>query len=282
MLERANAMQRLNHSIEEKNSRICAILDIDAKRLNSEEITYEYWAAYLQSIADIVPAVKINMDERKKLYWDIVELAKVLGFFVIGEIKEEEIGYIMENKTKAIVENHTIDAIVIDVDIHKELAEIEQFLKCLKANGKGAFISIRDHEEEEAKRWQIIKRIKKRKRISSREKFFEIQHKIDRSCYAEDGKPDYLMVGIAILRSEHIPIMNTDTFSLIYNYEEEKNNDIVTIFDGNGLGALITINFTKDCSATCYSEENWGEIRSKVIEKRDEINSAINEYYGIE
>ena len=140
MLEGLNAMERLGHMIINKNSRICTEINIDAvqEKFNDEnlcdEIVYEYAVSYLQMIADIIPAVKIMAKERNGLYWRIAELAKRLGLFVICEIDQEEVGYILENKTKIIAENGIIDAVIINITSDNDELQILQFLKLLKTN----------------------------------------------------------------------------------------------------------------------------------------------------
>lgn len=277
MLKGANAMQRLNDYIKEKDSRICVVLNLDAdipkafkERLTtsrevSDEIIYEYFTTYLQEIVDIVPAVKIIKAEKNKLYWNIMEAAKALGFFVIAEVEQEDIGYIMENKTKLIIENSSLDAVVLKIDLYEKLKETEQFLKLLKKEEKGAFISARKMQNERKKK--KIRIFAKPKDDSIRSLFLELQHDVDRDYYDSNGEPTYLMIGVAVLEPEQIQMVSAYNFTL---YEEERNiEDIVNIFDGDGLGMLIEV-----------KTQNLEETRQELLEKKEKINTAINEFYG--
>lgn len=279
MLKGANAMQRLNDCIKEKDSRICVVLNLDAdipkafkerfttSREVSDEIIYEYFITYLQEVVDIVPAVKIIKNEKNRLYWDIMEVAKVLGFFVITEVEQEDIGYIMENKTKLIIENRSLDAVVLKIDLYEKLKEAEQFLKLLKKEEKGAFISARKMQNERKKK--KIRIFAKPKDDSMRSMFSKLQHAVDQDYYDSNGVPSYLMVGVAVLEPEQIHLINTYSFTL---YEEEwKIADIVNIFDGEGLGMLVEVENT-----------NIEEVRQELLKKKEEINTAINKFYGRE
>lgn len=277
MLKGANAMQRLNDYIKEKDSRICVVLNLDAdipkafkERLNtsrevSDEIIYEYFTTYLQEIVDIVPAVKIIKAEKNKLYWNIMEAAKALGFFVIAEVEQEDIGYIMENKTKLIIENSSLDAVVLKIDLYEKLKEAGQFLKLLKKEEKGAFISARKMQNERKKK--RIRIFAKPKDDSIRSLFSELQHDVDQDYYDSNGEPTYLMIGVAVLEPEQIQMVSAYNFTL---YEEERNiEDIVNIFDGYGLGMLVEVK-------TPILEE----ARQELLKKKENINTAINEFYG--
>ena len=144
-----------------KNSRICAEFDMDAvpksfrEKFNTDlcdEIVYEYAVSYFQIIANTIPAVKIVAKERGRLYWHIAELAKQLGFFVICEIEQEEVGYIMESKTKVIAENKTIDAVIININLDdSDNSQILHFLKLLKETEKAAFIKVKEVKKKTKK-----------------------------------------------------------------------------------------------------------------------------------
>ena len=85
------------------------------------------------------------------------------------------------------------------------------------------------------------------------------------------------MVGVAILKQEDYDFLSTYTFSLICNYEEEKIDKVVSLFDGDRQGALVVINFDYN------TQEDWKEELLKEVRKKNEIlNNAINDFYGIE
>lgn len=292
-----NAMERLNNCIKEKSSRICAELDIGDESIpksfkekftsetGSDEIVYEYFVTYLQAIVDIVPAVKVTMKkkEMEKVYWRVVEVAKTMGFFVISQINQEDIGYVIDNNIKFIIENNILDSIIVSMDIYEDLNNIETFFKLLKENGKGAFIKLRRIDKEPVKqKWKIISRIRRKREPSINELFFNLQSNVDSSCVQED---EYLMVGIETISLEHLNIANTDTFVLVSNYEEEQLDEIANAFDANGLGALITMNladaYTKDYLGVLYTEKTWAEAaRTEAIRQREKINNAIDKIYG--
>lgn len=283
MIEGLNAMERLGHIMKNKNSRICAEFDMDAvpksfrEKFNTDlcdEIVYEYAVSYFQIIANTIPAVKIVAKERGSLYWHIAELAKYLGFFVICEIEQEEVGYIMENKTKVVVENSLIDAVIININLDdNDNSQILHFLELLKETEKAAFIKVKEVKKKTKNIWWKV--FQKKKEETLRQYFSHLQ--IEKMCYDEMGKLTYSMVGVAIEKQQDYEFISTYTFSLICNYEEEKLGEVVNLFDGEGQGALAVINFANK------TQEDWEEALAKeVIKKNKRLNDAINEFYGRE
>lgn len=284
MIEGLNSMERLGHMMTNKNSRICAEFDMDAvpksfrEKFHTEdlcdEIVYEYAVSYLQ-IIESVPAVKIVAKERGSLYWHIAELAKQLGFFVICEVEQEEVGYIMENKTKVIAENKVIDAVIININLDdNDNSQILHFLELLKETEKAAFIKVKETQKKPKKRWWKV--LSRKKEETLRQKFSHLQD-IERICYDENGKPTYSMVGVAVEKEQDYEFLSTYTFSLICNYEEEKLGEVVKLFDGEGQGALAVVNFANK------TQEDWEEaLLKEVMQKNERLNNAINEFYGIE
>ncbi len=274
-----NAMERINNHIKSKNSRICVVLNIDSDipKMDSDEVTYEYLSAYLQVIAGIVPAVKIISKEKDRpLYWNIVEVAKSLGLLVICEIKEEEIGYIMDIGVKRIIEK--IDAVIIETNLGDKLEVVEQFIKLLKLEGKAAFISPMGQQENKKTKWW--RRIFKEKKITTKELFLKLYNKFG-FCYDENAKLTYIVAGLVITKLENKELLNPYIFA-ICDYEEKIDDivdDIVNIADGEGLGLLITSNLNINIEQGQAWEEN---VKLELIRENEIINNAINQFYGIE
>lgn len=282
-----NAMERLNESIKSKNSRICAVLNIDnipeffknKFEQESDELIYEYAIAYLQAIAQNIPAVKITGKEKGKVYWDIVEAARHLGFFVICEIMQEDIqfGYILESQTKIMIEN--IDAVIINMDLGDNL-EIERFIKLLKEKQKAAFINIRNSKTQEESnkkvKWSLFKK-KAPVVITPREAFNKLKNNVERICYDQNGNPTYVMIGLVITKPDQIDILTP------YNYaifdEHEQMSVIASVAPKDGLGVLVTTNLYPEHTTP---EDFFKHIMKKAKEDTDKINNAINEFYGIE
>ncbi len=286
MIAGVNAMERLGSIITNKNSRICADFDIDAAKKSFQEkfyienecneIVYEYAVSYLQIIAEIISAVKITSKERNSLYWRIAEVAKKLGLFVICEIEQEELGYILENTTKIVAENRIIDAVIINIDLedNNNDQKIFQFLGLLKKAKKAVFIKVKEGQEKPKRRWWEL--FSKKKEKTPRQHFSNLQS-VEPIGHDEIGRPTYLMVGVAILKQEDYDFLSTYTFSLICNYEEEKIDKVVSLFDGDRQGALVVINFDYN------TQEDWKEeLLKEVTQKNERLNNAINEFYGIE
>lgn len=292
-----NAMERLNDCIKKKNSRICAELNIDdesipktfKEKFTSEtlcdEIAYEYFVTYLQAIVDIVPAVKIILKkkEMENVYWHVAEVSKAMGFFVISQISQEDIGYVIDNNIKNIIESDVLDSMIISMDIYGEINKVKTFLKLLKENGKGAFINLRrTYKEKEKQKWRIITRIRRKREPNANELFFEMQCNIDLDYVQGE---EYSMIGIETMNIENCNIGNTDTFVLVSNYEQDQYDEIANAFDGNGLGALITMNladaYTKDYLGVIYTEKTWAEAaRTEAMRHKEKINTAIGKFYG--
>lgn len=280
-----NAMDRLSSFIKLKNSRICGVLDIDnipdffKDNFSSEqsEVVYEYAITYLQAIAENVPAVKIIAKEKEKLYWDIVEAAKYLGLFVICEVHQEEIefSYILESRTKMIIEN--VDAVIIDLS---DNLEIERFIKLLKEKKKGVFINIRNNETQEESKKKTKRRLftKKAPKItnSPKDSFFRLSNKIERNCYDQNGELTYLMIGLVIMRPDQKYILTPYNYAMIN--DEIETEDIVSIADADGMGILVTNDLYPEHSTDDFFEQ----IRQEARKKTEKINNAINKFYGIE
>ena len=90
--------------------------------------------------------------------------------------------------------------------------------------------------------------------------------------------PTYISVGLYITEKQDYQMLNPYIFSLISL--EQGIEEVVSIIDREGQGALILINLAKSC---IFSEKNWAEIvRQEVVQKNTKINDDINEFYGIE
>ncbi len=160
-----NAMQRLNEQILEKNSRICAGLDpsweeiLKLKKCEKNvffqpDVLSKYCSDYIDSIYDIVPAIKINIAFFEKMqccdvYFEVANYAKEKGLFVIGDVKRGDIGSTSQAYADAYVgENSPFDAVTINPYFGTD--GVMPFLKLAKENGKGVFILVKTSNKSSA------------------------------------------------------------------------------------------------------------------------------------
>ena len=169
-----NAMQLLNDLIVEKNSRICAGLDVKWEDIpdafkkefgwddekgeeNMEDfsqIIYKYCEKYIDAVADIVPAIKINSafferEHLEDLYLEVAFYAREKGLFVIGDLKRADIGSTSEAYAQAfLAAGMPFDAITINPYFGTD--GVMPFLKLAKENGKGVFVLVKTSNKSSA------------------------------------------------------------------------------------------------------------------------------------
>ena len=174
MEKEKNAMQLLNDLILEKNSRICAGLDVkwedipNAFKLeygwddekgeeNMEDfsqIIYKYCEKYIDAVSDVVPAIKINSafferEHLEDLYFEVAYYAREKGLFVIGDIKRADIGSTSEAYAQAFLAvGQPFDAITINPYFGTD--GVMPFLKLAKENGKGVFVLVKTSNKSSA------------------------------------------------------------------------------------------------------------------------------------
>lgn len=320
-----NAMQRLNSLILQKDSRICAGLDPtwegipdsfkkrlvpefsdeEIAKLSDEEreelmahchdiVLYEYCVAYIEAVADIVPAIKINSaffekEGAEDLYWDVATAAKEMGLFVIGDVKRADIGSTSAAYADAYLgENSPFDAITINPYFGTD--GVMPFMKLAKENGKGVFVLVKTSNQS-SKEIQDL-------RLKDGRKVYEAVADMVLSWAEEVDGVDQLgeecsMIG-AVVGATHkeeaaeLTWKMDQVFFLVpgYGMQGATAQDVACVFDVNGTGAIVNSSrgimqaYKKECWKDQYSEEMWAEAaRAEAIRATKEINDAIIRYW---
>lgn len=303
-----NAMQRLNKLILDKNSRICAGLDpnweeiLKLKKCENmffqPDVLAKYCSDYIDSIYDIVPAIKINIAFFERLhYWDmyfeVANYAKEKGLFVIGDVKRGDIGSTSQAYADAYVEKESpFDAITINPYFGSD--GVKPFIKLAKENGKGVFVLVKTSNKSSNELQDL--------ELKDGKKVYEVvadlvenwAEELDADTYCKS--PDYYSMIGAVVGATHPKQAERiwkeykgNIFGLIPGYGTlgATADDVAVNFDYDGLGAIVNSSrgimqaYKKDCWKDEYSEETWTvATRAEAIHATKEINEAINRELG--
>lgn len=308
-----NAMQLLNDLIVEKNSRICAGLDVKWEDIpdsfkkefgwddekgeeNMEDfsqIIYKYCEKYIDAVADIVPAIKINSafferEHLEDLYLEVAFYAREKGLFVIGDLKRADIGSTSEAYAQAFLSaGMPFDAITINPYFGTD--GVMPFLKLAEENGKGVFVLVKTSNKSSAEIQDL--------ELEDGRKVYEAVADLVLD-WAREVDPEnyccYPMVGSVVgathpEQAKELVEQMGCIFYLVpgYGAQGATADDVAVNFDrDHGIGAIVNSSrgimnaYKKDFWKEKYSEETWAEAaRAEAIRATDEINQAINKYF---
>lgn len=318
MEKEKNAMQLLNDLILEKNSRICAGLDVkwedipNAFKLeygwddekgeeNMEDfsqIIYKYCEKYIDAIADVVPAIKINSafferEHLEDLYFEVAYYAREKGLFVIGDIKRADIGSTSKAYAQAfLAAGQPFDAITINPYFGTD--GVMPFLELAKEQGKGVFILVKTSNKSSAEIQDLELKDGRKVYEAVADLVLEWAEEVDVENFDEDDDPAYPMVGAVVgaTHPEQAKKLVNDMgkiFLLVpgYGAQGATAEDVAVNFDYEGLGAIVNSSrgimnaYKKDCWKDKFSEETWADAaRAEAIRATEEINQAINRYFN--
>lgn len=308
-----NAMQVLNDLIVEKNSRICAGLDVKWEDIpnafkkefgwddekgeeNMEDfsqIIYKYCEKYINAVADIVPAVKINSafferEHLEDLYLEVAYYAREKGLFVIGDLKRADIGSTSEAYAQAFLSaGMPFDAITINPYFGTD--GVMPFLKLAKENGKGVFVLVKTSNKSSAEIQDLELADGRKVYEAVADLVIDWADEVDH----ENFVADYPMVGAVVgaTNSEQVEKLKEQmwkTFFLVpgYGAQGATADDVAAYFNDERVTGVIVNSsrgimnaYKKDCWKEKYSEETWAEAaRAEAIRTTEEINQAINKY----
>lgn len=314
-----NAMQVLNDLIVEKNSRICAGLDVKWEDIpnafkkefgwedekgeenmeDSSQIIYKYCEKYIDAVADIVPAIKINSafferEHLEDLYLEVASYAREKGIFVIGDLKRADIGSTSEAYAQAfLATGMPFDAITINPYFGTD--GVMPFLKLAKENGKGVFVLVKTSNKSSAEIQDLRLEDGRYVYEAVADLVLEWAEEVDPENYEGYLQPNYPIVGAVVGathpdQAEELVEQMGCTFFLVpgYGAQGATADDVAVNFDRDrGIGAIVNSSrgimnaYKKDCWKEKYSEETWAEAaRAEAIRATEEINQAINKYYG--
>lgn len=308
-----NAMQVLNDLIVEKNSRICAGLDVKWEDIpnafkkefgwddekgeeNMEDfsqIIYKYCEKYINAVADIVPAVKINSafferEHLEDLYLEVAYYAREKGLFVIGDLKRADISSTSEAYAQAFLSaGMPFDAITINPYFGTD--GVMPFLKLAKENGKGVFVLVKTSNKSSAEIQDLELADGRKVYEAVADLVIDWADEVDH----ENFVADYPMVGAVVgaTNSEQVEKLKEQmwkTFFLVpgYGAQGATADDVAAYFNDERVTGVIVNSsrgimnaYKKDCWKEKYSEETWAEAaRAEAIRTTEEINQAINKY----
>lgn len=306
-------MQLLNDLIIEKNSRICAGLDVKWEDIptafkreygwddekgeeNMEDfsqIIYKYCEKYIDAVADVVPAIKINSafferEHLEDLYLEVAFYAREQRLFVIGDLKRADIGSTSEAYAQAfLAAGQPFDAITINPYFGTD--GVMPFLKLAKENGKGVFVLVKTSNKSSAEIQDL--------RLADGRYVYEAVADLvvswgkeaDEKNYGMDGRPKYPIIGTVVgathpEQAAELLWRMGDVFTLVpgYGAQGATADDVAVNFDKNGVGAIVNSSrgimnaYKKECWKEKYCEETWAEAaRAEAIRATEEINEAI-------
>ena len=314
-----NAMQVLNDLIVKKNSRICAGLDVKWEDIpdafkkefgwddekgeeNMEDfsqIIYKYCEKYIDAVADIVPAIKINSafferEHLEDLYLEVASYAREKGLFVIGDLKRADIGSTSEAYAQAfLAAGMPFDAITINPYFGTD--GVMPFLKLAKENGKGVFVLVKTSNKSSAEIQDLKLEDGRYVYEAVADLVLEWAEEVDPENSMGHLQLNYPMVGAVVgathpLQAEELVDQMGCIFFLVpgYGAQGATADDVAVNFDDkHGTGAIVNSSrgimnaYKKDCWKEKYSEETWAEAaRAEAIRATEEINQAINKHFG--
>lgn len=320
MEKEKNAMKLLNNLIVEKNSRICAGLDVkwedipdsfkkehgydmEEKRVYMMEdfsyIIYKYCEKYIDAVADIVPAIKINSafferEHFEECYLEVADYAMEKGLFVIGDIKRADIGSTSQAYAEAfLAAGQPFDAITINPYFGTD--GVMPFLKLAKEQGKGVFVLVKTSNKSSADIQDLQLKDGRKVYEAVADITLEWAKEVDEESFFEKRTPNYPMVG-AVIGATH-PEQASELlgrigriFALVpgYGAQGATADDVAVNFDEQGLGAIVNSSrgimnaYKSDRWKDEYCEETWAEAaRDEAIRATEEINKAISKRYNI-
>lgn len=259
-----------------------------------DETIYKYCKEYINAIKDVVPAIKVNSafferDGNEEIYWKVAEFAKENGLFVIGDVKRADSGSTSKAYAEAFLfAGSPFDAITINPYFGTD--GVMPFLELAKKNGKGVFVLVKTSNKSSAE----VQDLKLGDGRFVYEAVADLVEKWGEEVDPYNERNDYNMVGaeVGATYSEQIKkvVGRTDAFLLIPDYDDQgaTANDVAAAFDKQGTGAIVNSSrgimqaYKKECWKDKYSEETWAEAsRAEAIRATNEINQAINKFYGL-
>lgn len=296
-----NAIERLEDAILKKNSRIVAGLDpklefvpkkyyctcketckgcTDSKEL---AILIKFCEDYIRTVADLVPAIKMNIAffeaiHEENTYWELAQLAKRYGLFVIGDVKRNDIGSTAEAYANAYLSaDSPFDAITANPYFGTD--SNRPFIEAADKNGKMIFELVKTSNKSSSELQDLV--------LEDGRHFYEAV--ADLVCmWGNETRlsgTDYSAVGAVVgathpEQAEELRKCMPRTFFLVpgYGAQGATAQDVAVNFDCNGLGAIVNSSRGIMCAykKEGYSEMNWMEAtKDALIKATKEINDAV-------
>ena len=292
-----NAIERLNLMVMEKGP-LLAGLDPDVDKVLSmneqigkfsesdfeeygdylEMVMSDFCCNYIEAVKDQVVAIKINIAffesaGMEDLFFEVAEIAKEAGLFVIADVKRADIGNTSKQYADAFLsEDSPIDAITINPYFGTD--GVKPFLDMAKQNEKGVFVLVKTSNKSSAEIQDL--------ELADGQKVYQKVAELVKE-WGEYAKTDederYSLVG-AVVGATHpeeaavLRKMMPNTFFLVpgYGAQGATADDIVVNFDENEGGAIVNSSrgimfaYEKPPLDTSYGVKNWTKASSIAAE----------------
>ncbi|MCR4672639.1 MAG: orotidine-5'-phosphate decarboxylase [Lachnospiraceae bacterium] len=261
------------------------------------EAVWEFNKAIIDSIADIVPAVKpqIAMYEQfgipgMVVFDRTVRYCKEKGLSVIGDIKRGDIGstseaYARGHIGKVQVGNSTLRAFdedFITVNPYMGTDCVEPFLKVAKEDGKGLFVLIKTSNPSSGEFQDRL--------IDGRPLFEHVAEKVNKWGEGLNGKYGYGPVGAVVgatypQQAAAIRKLIPNAYILVpgYGAQGATAKDILPNFNSDGLGAIVNssrgiIAAYRNKAYSSYGPDHFAEAaRASALDMIADIRSALKD-----
>lgn len=308
-----NAMDRLIKRIKETNNPTVIGIDpkydmipnciknkYDASLEGVSKAILEFNKKLIDSIYDIIPAVKINIAfyemyglKGMEAFEETCKYAKEKGMIVMADIKRGDIGTTAKAYSNAFLGRTTIgdrEEAIYDVDFvtlspYMGTDSIKPFVEdCIKYN-KGAFVIVKTSNPSSGELQDL-------KLETGEEVYTKVINLVEEWGKDLVGEYGYSSISAVVgatypKQLEDLRKISPHTFFLIPGYGAQggKAEDIALGFDKNGIGGIVNSSrglmcaYKSDKWKDKYQEEEFDKAtRAEAIRMRDELTEAINHH----
>lgn len=261
----------------------------------SAEIILEFNKMLIDSIKDIIPAVKPQIAYYElfgksgiQAYIETIEYAKKQGLIVIADAKRNDIGSTAVMYSKAFLgkttffnnlEYSAFDADALTVNAYLGIDGIIPFIDDCRDNGKGIFILVRTSNPSASDFQDIV--------TESGEHLYEIvARKVDEWGKEMIGASGYSSVGAVVGATwpEQAKIIREKMPSAMilvpgYGAQGGTGNTVAACFGSDGKGAIVNASRSLMLAyrKEGYSQENFQEATYKeALRMKDDLNNCLS------
>lgn len=248
---------------------------------------FEFNKALIDSVADLVPAVKLQIAfyealglEGLRAYRETADYAKERGLLVIGDIKRGDISSTAEAYRDAHLFGHfRCDAVTLNPFLGYD--SVEPFLKACSRDGKGVFILVKTSNPSSGDLQNL--------KVGDEYLYQYLAGKVAEWGRDLLGKYGYSSVGavvgatypgeLKVLRRvmSHTPLLLPG-----YGAQGAGGSDVAAAFDDKGLGAVVNSSralagaYLRAEKPECVTVEEFKKYtRDEALRMRDDITDAI-------
>ncbi len=264
----------------------------------ASEAIYEFNTVIIDSIYDLVPAVKLQLAYYEmyghygmECFMNTIRYAKEKGLIVIADGKRNDIGSTVEAYSSAYLGEVSVDKIkspVFDADAltvnpYLGFDGIKPFLDDCKNYGKGIFILVKTSNKS-SNQLQDIK-------TQDGKLIYELVAEYVKEWGSSiTGKYGYSSIGAVVgatypKEAQALRKIMNNSYFLVPGYGAQGGTakDAAANFNSDGLGAIVNASRSIMCA---YKSEKWKNLydehsfasaaRAEVIDMRDKLRDALN------